>query len=115
MITAALAQLLTGSLVLADCDVEAANLELLLSQKIIRTEPFMGMKTAVIDPTLCTRCGECMEHCRFGAIERYGEAPHRYQVNPLRCEGCACAACTGRGQLLAARPCGEKDRNGAGP
>jgi MinD superfamily P-loop ATPase len=89
MITAALAQLLPGSLVLADCDVDAANLELLLSPKIIRTEPFMGMKTAVIDPTLCTRCGECMDHCRFGAIERDGEAPHRYRVNPLHCEGCA--------------------------
>jgi len=89
MITAALAQLLPGSLVLADCDVDAANLELLLSPKIVRTEPFMGMKTAVIDPTLCTHCGECMEHCRFGAIERDGKAPHRYQVSPLRCEGCA--------------------------
>ncbi len=89
MITAALAQLLPGSLVLADCDVDAANLELLLNPKLIRTEPFMGMKTAVIDHALCTRCGECMEHCRFGAIERDGEAPHRYRVSPLRCEGCA--------------------------
>ncbi|MDO9549480.1 MAG: ATP-binding protein [Methanoregula sp.] len=89
MITAALAQLLPGSLVLADCDVDAANLELLLSPDIIRTEPFMGMKNAVIDHDLCTRCGECMEHCRFGAIERDEKAPHRYRVNPLHCEGCA--------------------------
>ncbi len=86
MITAALAHLLPGSLVLADCDVDAANLELLLSPKIIRTEPFMGMKTAVIDPALCTKCGECMEHCRFDAIEHEGDT---YQVNPVRCEGCA--------------------------
>lgn len=86
MITAALAQLLMGKLVLADCDVDAANLELLLNPCLIRTEPFMGMKTAVIDPALCTQCGECMEHCRFGAIERDGEI---YRVNPLRCEGCA--------------------------
>jgi MinD superfamily P-loop ATPase len=86
MITAALSQLLHGSLVFADCDVDAANLELLLSPKIIRTEPFMGMKTAVIDPALCTQCGECMEHCRFDAIERDGDA---YRVSPLRCEGCA--------------------------
>lgn len=85
MITAALAQLLMGKLVLADCDVDAANLELLLNPCLIRTEPFMGMKTAVIDPALCTQCGECMEHCRFGAIERDGEI---YRVNPLRCEGC---------------------------
>ncbi|MDP2797377.1 MAG: ATP-binding protein [Methanoregula sp.] len=86
MITAALAQLLPGSLVLADCDVDAANLELLLSPKIIRTEPFMGMKTAVIDPTLCVQCGECEAHCRFEAIARDGDA---YRVSPLRCEGCA--------------------------
>ena len=86
MITAALAHLLPGSLVLADCDVDAANLELLLSPKIIRTEPFMGMKTAVIDPTLCVQCGECEAHCRFEAIACDGDA---YRVNPLRCEGCA--------------------------
>ncbi|MCX6700121.1 MAG: ATP-binding protein [Methanomicrobiales archaeon] len=86
MITAALAQLLPGGLVLADCDVDAANLELLLSPKIIRTEPFIGMKTAVIDPAFCNQCGECMDHCRFNAIERDGDI---YRVNPLRCEGCA--------------------------
>jgi MinD superfamily P-loop ATPase len=86
MITAALARLLPGNLVLADCDVDAANLELLLSPKLIRTEPFIGMKTAVIDPACCNQCGECMEHCRFDAIERNGNI---FQVNPLRCEGCA--------------------------
>jgi MinD superfamily P-loop ATPase len=86
MVTAALTQLLPGSLVFADCDVDAANLELLLSPKLIRTEPFIGMKTAVIDPAWCNQCGECMEHCRFNAIECDGD---RYRVNPLRCEGCA--------------------------
>ncbi len=86
MITAALAQLLPGSLVLADCDVDAANLELLLSPRLIRTEAFMGMKIAVIDPAFCTLCEECMEHCRFDAIERNGDV---YRINPLRCEGCA--------------------------
>jgi len=87
MITAALAQLLPKSLVLADCDVDAANLELLLDPKLIRTEPFMGMKSAVIDPTLCVQCGECKEHCRFGAVECDGNGG--YHVSPLRCEGCA--------------------------
>ena len=86
MITAALAHLLPGSLMFADCDVDAANLELLLNPQLIRTEPFMGMKTAVIDTALCTLCGECMEHCRFRAIECDGDT---YRVNPLRCEGCA--------------------------
>lgn len=89
MITAALAQLLKGSIVLADCDVDAANLELLLSPKLIRTVPFMGMKCAVVDPALCVQCGECESRCRFGAVERDEKT---YRVNPLHCEGCAVCA-----------------------
>ncbi len=86
MITAALAHLLKGSLVLADCDVDAANLALLLNPCLIHTEPFMGMNVAVIDPALCTMCGECEEHCRFNAIEKGDDY---YRINPLHCEGCA--------------------------
>ena len=86
MIAAALAQLLPGSLVLADCDVDAANLALLLDPELIRTEPFMGMKSAVIDPYICNGCGECEVHCRFDAVHPEGDV---YRVNPLRCEGCA--------------------------
>ncbi len=86
MITAALAHLLPETLVLADCDVDAANLELLLNPKIIRTEPFMGMKSAVINPDICIGCGECESHCRFNAIFPKGNI---YQVSPLHCEGCA--------------------------
>jgi MinD superfamily P-loop ATPase len=86
MITAALAHLLPGTLVLADCDVDAANLELLLNPKIIRKEPFMGMKSAVINPDICIGCGECESHCRFNAIFPEGNI---YRVSPLHCEGCA--------------------------
>jgi len=86
MVTAALSQLLRGSRVLADCDVDAANLELLLSPRPLRTDPFMGMKAAIIDPSLCVQCGECEAHCRFDAIERDDDA---YRVSPTRCEGCA--------------------------
>jgi MinD superfamily P-loop ATPase len=86
MVTAALSRLLKGSLVLADCDVDAANLELLLRPGLIRTDPFMGMKAAVIDPALCVQCGACEENCRFDAVERDGDT---YRISPLRCEGCA--------------------------
>lgn len=86
MVTAALSHLLKGTVVLADCDVDAANLELLENPRIISTEPFMGMKSAVIDPALCVQCGECEAHCRFGAVERDGDA---YRISPIRCEGCA--------------------------
>jgi MinD superfamily P-loop ATPase len=84
MITAALAHLLPKSLLLADCDVDAANLGILLAPKRIWMRPFYGMKTAVIDPALCTECGECDSHCRFHAIVGDGQG---YRINPVRCEG----------------------------
>jgi len=86
MLTAALSRLLPGSMVLADCDVDAANLELLLSPRILTTDPFIGSKTAVIDPARCTGCGKCAGYCRFGAIEQAGDT---FRVNPLHCEGCS--------------------------
>ena len=94
MITAALARLLPGRKVLVDCDVDAANLGLLLDPQVIDVKPFFGMETAVVDPALCTSCGSCIEHCRFGAITEEGGI---CRVNPLRCEGCAVCliACPG--------------------
>jgi MinD superfamily P-loop ATPase len=86
MLTAALSQILPGTMVLADCDVDAANLELLLSPRILTTDPFMGSKTAVIDPDRCTRCGKCAGYCRFDAIDHTGDT---FRVNPVRCEGCS--------------------------
>jgi MinD superfamily P-loop ATPase len=67
--------------VLADCDVDAADLHLLLDPRIVEEEDFKALKTAVIDGKKCVRCGKCAEHCRFDAI---GD----YSVNRLSCEGC---------------------------
>ena len=86
MVTAALSRLFKGSLVLADCDVDAANLALVQSPRLLQTDPFMGMKAAVIDPNLCTECGACEEHCRFNAVDIDDDV---YQINTSRCEGCA--------------------------
>lgn len=86
MITAALAHLYTGSLVLADCDVDAANLELILNPTLLRTDPFMGMKSARIDPAACVKCAECEAHCRFNAVDFVGNI---FRINPFHCEGCA--------------------------
>jgi MinD superfamily P-loop ATPase len=106
VITAALAHLLPRSLVLADCDVDAANLPILLAPKLIRREPFFGMKAAVIDPSLCTRCGQCQEHCRFHAVAANGGD---YTVNPLRCEGCGVCVhvCPAGAIRMGPRICGE--------
>ena len=67
--------------VLADCDVDASNLHLILNPKIKETMEFKGLKLAEIDREKCTRCGLCMQLCRFKAI-------HDYVVDPIHCEGC---------------------------
>lgn len=69
----------------ADCDVDAANLELLLEAKNTEEEPFLGMKKARIDQNECSRCNRCREVCRFHAIRVFlGE----YSIDPIHCEGC---------------------------
>ncbi len=59
---------LAGKVVLADCDVDAADLHLLLDPKIVRRENFSGGKRATIDTDRCISCGKCAELCRFGAV-----------------------------------------------
>lgn len=105
-ITATLAHLLHKDKVLADCDVDAANLGILLAPKRVHTEPFYGMKTAVIDPNLCTRCGQCFDHCRFHAVT---QADNDYTISPIRCEGCAVCSfvCPAGAVHMEPRICGE--------
>jgi len=54
--------------VLADADVDAANLELVLSPNVIEAHEFMGGSKAVLDPDKCEGCGVCVQVCRFDAI-----------------------------------------------
>ncbi len=54
--------------VLADCDVDAADLHLLLTPRIIERHDFKSEHEAVIRQEDCTGCGQCYEHCRFEAI-----------------------------------------------
>jgi MinD superfamily P-loop ATPase len=86
MVTGGLATLIPGNLVLADCDVDAANLELILAPEIQSDEPYYGLKVACIDQDTCIQCGECSERCRFGAIDSHDGI---YEVDPMKCEGCA--------------------------
>ena len=76
---------LAHNLVIADCDVDAPNLHLLLKPRITKKQEFKGSKKAVIDETKCTRCGRCEEYCRFDAIKDLA-------VNPVLCEGCGVCA-----------------------
>jgi len=74
---AALAQ----SKVLADCDVDAADLHLLLNPTVKEENEFWSGQVAVIDEEKCTQCGLCQDVCRFEAIKDF-------RVDPIPCEGC---------------------------
>ncbi len=80
---------LEKKLVIADCDVDAADLHLVLSPEVVERGAFSGGYMAGIDPGACVACGECFEHCRFDAIrEVEHEGNTMYQVDEIACEGC---------------------------
>ena len=76
-------------MVLADADVDAANLELVLNPAIQEQHDFIGGAKAVIDPARCEGCGRCAEVCRFDAILQPIDANSAYRVDPIACDGCA--------------------------
>ena len=81
-ITAAFASLVKNA-VLADCDVDAADLHLILKPDIKKTTDFHGLKIAKIDKNKCIDCKKCYESCKFDAIDQ--------EINLTResCEGCS--------------------------
>jgi len=76
---------LAGAKVLSDCDVDAADLHLLLAPTPVEEHEFWSGQVAEIDPEKCTRCGLCEEACRFDAI-------HDCTVARVGCEGCGLCA-----------------------
>ncbi|HDP75178.1 MAG TPA: (4Fe-4S)-binding protein [Bacteroidales bacterium] len=84
-ITASLAVLAGSDAVVADCDVDAANMHLLMQPDFAQSAEFYSGELAIIDQNVCTQCGICSEKCRFGAIPLINNT---YTVNPLSCEGC---------------------------
>jgi MinD superfamily P-loop ATPase len=76
--------------VLADADVDAANLELVLHPSLIEEHRFFGGAVAIIDETLCQGCGTCEQVCRFEAVLPLGSYNGvGYNVDPISCDGCA--------------------------
>jgi len=69
--------------VMVDCDVDAADLHLLLHPTVKERHEFRSGQTAVIDKKLCTKCGKCVPVCRFVAIK------DDFTVESFSCEGCA--------------------------
>lgn len=104
-ITASFA-LLANKAVLADCDVDAADLHLLLTPVVEQRHAFMSGNEAVIRQQDCTGCGVCMDSCRFDAIRRDGAV---YRIDPVACEGCGVCyrICPAKAIDFPERVCGE--------
>ncbi len=99
---AAFAALARGK-ALADCDVDAADLHLVLEPRVIERTLFRGGLEARIDVGLCESCGDCEERCRFGAVSsvapsttpeggKDGPELNVFSIDPLACEGCGVCA-----------------------
>jgi len=84
--------MLADSKVLADNDVDAADLHLLLTPTIMEAHDFVGGEKAMIDASKCTGCGQCAEACHFKAIRCDGplndQGTTTCRVDELACEGC---------------------------
>lgn len=86
IVAASLVVLAKKSLI-ADCDVDAADLHLLLHPEIKQTRDFTGLPKAIIDQGKCTGCGECIKVCKYNAILKNDDS--QYRIDTISCEGCA--------------------------
>lgn len=69
--------------VIADCDVDAANLHIIVvPEEVLSQKEFTGGKKASIDLKKCTRCNICRDVCNYNAISK------DYIVDRVLCEGC---------------------------
>ena len=84
-VTAAFAAL-AGKSVIVDCDVDAADMHLLLQPEVRRREAFRSGHEAIIRPDACTGCGVCRENCVEEAIFRLTDG--RYRIREVDCDDC---------------------------
>ncbi|MGB3908399.1 MAG: ATP-binding protein, partial [Methanomethylovorans sp.] len=80
-LTAAFASLANNALI-GDCDVDAADIHLILKPELTSKQDFYGMEVASINRDNCSACGLCAERCRFGAISK------ELVITAHICEGC---------------------------
>ncbi|MCD4650885.1 MAG: ATP-binding protein [Candidatus Cloacimonetes bacterium] len=88
-ITASFSVLGEKELIVVDCDVDAADMHLLLQPDFEISEDFYSGQLAVINQLKCTKCGICQQICRFDAIPIIES---NYIVTDLDCEGCGYCA-----------------------
>lgn len=83
-ISAAFATIAQG-IVVADCDVDAANMHLILNPTPVYEELFTTGYKAVINEAICIQCGVCIDLCRFDAIEKINGI---VRIKETSCDGC---------------------------
>ncbi len=91
-VTASFAVLSADS-VIADCDVDAADLHLILSPEVKERHEFRSGHQAVIRQENCIGCGECQENCRFGAIVQCGPENDRLSASSNQSHCADCDSC----------------------
>ncbi len=84
-LTASFAYIAKNQIVTADCDVDAADMHLLLEPDFEQREGFKSGLLAIINQESCISCNRCFEVCRFDAIN---VDDGKYEVNDISCEGC---------------------------
>jgi len=90
VLTSSLAALAKGA-VLADCDVDAADLHLLLHPVVKEVQDFWSGQKAAIDDEQCINCGRCLSLCRFEAVKtlkNQNGSLKKLAIDPVACEGC---------------------------
>ncbi len=100
-ITAAFAALAQNK-VMADADVDAADLHLILKPSIEKAEAFYGGRVPILDKDKCDECGLCIKKCRFEAI-------HDFVIDPIACDGCGVCAqiCPKNAITMKEKLCGQ--------
>jgi MinD superfamily P-loop ATPase len=97
--------------VIADCDVDAADLHLVLSPRINERHEFRSGRVAVIRQDDCTSCGACLANCRFGSVKINEKSAGEtwFSVDPVSCEGCGVCVrfCPEKAIDFPERLCGE--------
>jgi MinD superfamily P-loop ATPase len=102
---------LAGNAVIADCDVDAADLHLVLAPNVLERHEFRSGHEAFIRMEECVGCGVCLDYCRFEAVRMIREANggQTFIVDPVSCEGCGVCVqfCPAKAIDFPERVCGE--------
>lgn len=71
--------------VVADCDVDAADMHLLLNPQILESGTYIGGRVMSIDSRQCSVCEECINVCQWNAISNNNGI---ISIDEDKCEGC---------------------------